>query len=87
MRAEPEMNHHQNDDHQQHQRGEIFCAHRSSNETVLSGVVTLKEMHTKLKRGFSTRLYSKHVSAALAGCSEITGRGEPAARPLLRTNE
>ena len=39
MRAEPEMNHHQNDDHQQHQRGEIFCAHRSSNETVLSGVV------------------------------------------------
>ena len=43
-------------------------------------------MHTKLKRGFSTRLYSKHVSAALAGCSEITGRGEPAARPLLRIN-
>ena len=41
-------------------------------------------MHTKLKRGFPTRLYSKHIRAALAGCSEITGRGEPAARPTLR---
>ena len=28
MRAEPEMNHQQNDDHQHHQRGEIFCVHR-----------------------------------------------------------
>jgi hypothetical protein len=29
------MNNQQNDDHQQHQRGEIFCVHRSSNETVV----------------------------------------------------
>jgi hypothetical protein len=35
MRAEPEMSHQQNDDHQQHQRGEIFCVHRSSNETLV----------------------------------------------------
>ena len=27
-RAEPEMNHQQNDDHQQHQHGKIFCVHR-----------------------------------------------------------
>ena len=39
MRAEPEKSHHQNDDQQQHQRGEFFYAHRSSNEAVLSGVV------------------------------------------------